>query len=294
MTPNRPEVLNRVFVVGCPRSGTTLVQAMTSAHPRVFSLPETFFFTRAFPRRWITRHLSWPSIRVRNHFEQYLRDIGRSDLASRYRIKIFQRNYCRPFVSVMDHLASDELSPIWLEKTPGHLFCIDEITKCIPSAKFIHVMRNGLDVVNSLYKATNIDSDKYAKFRRYKFLRGKFRGLTVPECVEQWNNALRVVTDYYGQNNHITVWYERLTTNPAPELQGLCRFLDLDFDDNMLNPSLSFHKIVRPDEPWKANNAKRLLRKNAPGNSDSSALSKEDKRLVEKTLLPVPARLLTD
>jgi len=36
--------MRRTFVVGCPRSGTTLVQAMIARHPDVFSLHETFFF----------------------------------------------------------------------------------------------------------------------------------------------------------------------------------------------------------------------------------------------------------
>ena len=34
----------RVFLVGCPRSGTTLLQSMLHAHPSIYSLPETKFF----------------------------------------------------------------------------------------------------------------------------------------------------------------------------------------------------------------------------------------------------------
>ena len=38
-----------VFVVGCPRSGTTLVQCILSASSSAFSLPETHFFSWVLP-----------------------------------------------------------------------------------------------------------------------------------------------------------------------------------------------------------------------------------------------------
>ncbi len=36
--------VNRVFIVGAPRSGTTLLQSMLAAHPRTVSFPETQYF----------------------------------------------------------------------------------------------------------------------------------------------------------------------------------------------------------------------------------------------------------
>ena len=36
----------RVFIVGCPRSGTTLLQAMLASHETVYSFPETHFFKK--------------------------------------------------------------------------------------------------------------------------------------------------------------------------------------------------------------------------------------------------------
>ena len=38
-----------IFVVGCPRSGTTLVQCILSASSHAFSLPETHFFSYLLP-----------------------------------------------------------------------------------------------------------------------------------------------------------------------------------------------------------------------------------------------------
>ena len=37
----------RAFLIGCPRSGTTLLQSLLFSHPDVISFPETFFFVHA-------------------------------------------------------------------------------------------------------------------------------------------------------------------------------------------------------------------------------------------------------
>jgi Sulfotransferase family len=43
------ELERPIFVVGCPRSGTTLVQCILSASSQAFSLPETHFFSFVLP-----------------------------------------------------------------------------------------------------------------------------------------------------------------------------------------------------------------------------------------------------
>jgi len=39
----------RIFLVGCPRSGTTLLQSMLARHDRVFTFPESHLFARSVP-----------------------------------------------------------------------------------------------------------------------------------------------------------------------------------------------------------------------------------------------------
>ena len=40
----RIKIKDRIFIVGCPRSGTTLLQSLLAAHPQIHSFPETHFF----------------------------------------------------------------------------------------------------------------------------------------------------------------------------------------------------------------------------------------------------------
>ena len=42
---NTRAILSRIFLVGCPRSGTTLTQSLLAAHPMVASFPESHFFS---------------------------------------------------------------------------------------------------------------------------------------------------------------------------------------------------------------------------------------------------------
>ena len=40
----KPEITKRIFLIGCPRSGTTIAQVMLAGHPEILSFPETQFF----------------------------------------------------------------------------------------------------------------------------------------------------------------------------------------------------------------------------------------------------------
>ena len=53
-----------IFILGCPRSGTTMLQLMTHAHPRIAIPPETRFMVSAYQRRLQFGNLTDPSSRV--------------------------------------------------------------------------------------------------------------------------------------------------------------------------------------------------------------------------------------
>ena len=56
----------RIFLVGCPRSGTTLLQSLLAAHPDITSFPESHFFRHLIDnRRWLHRTFGIASKRAR-------------------------------------------------------------------------------------------------------------------------------------------------------------------------------------------------------------------------------------
>jgi hypothetical protein len=244
--------MKRVFVVGCARSGTTLLQGMLAAHHRVFSLPETFFFAKVFPRRWIKRNLLWPAIKVRARLPQIVREMGREDLLPMTHIGMFQRDYHRPFVRVMDRMASDAGKDVWIEKTPWHIHCIDEIQRKIPDAMFVHIVRDGKDTVASLFDATHRNPATWASLPAIS----SFKGFTVRECVEFWNREVAISMSWKGHPQHMVVRYEDVVKQPQQVAESICNFLGIEYDTEMIDPSRSFRKIVRDDEAWKARNAR--------------------------------------
>ena len=90
----------KIFIVGSPRSGTTLLQGMLAAHTDVFSLPETFFFAKVLPRSFLKRKCLWPAIKVRRHWLKTLSELGRDDLRDIGEIGFFQSDYHNLFTEV--------------------------------------------------------------------------------------------------------------------------------------------------------------------------------------------------
>ena len=149
----KPEVTKRVFLVGCPRSGTTIAQVMLAAHPEVLSFPETQFF------KWAVGLRRRPQLRIglatgleRRAFHRCVEErLNRPDLKDRLpRQPLLFRTAVNAYVSVLDELTMDDGKAIWLEKTPLHVHFTDLIEKYVSRAHFIHVVRRGSDVVASI------------------------------------------------------------------------------------------------------------------------------------------------
>ncbi|MEQ8960988.1 MAG: sulfotransferase [Coleofasciculus sp. C2-GNP5-27] len=71
----------RIFLVGCPRSGTTLLQSLLAAHPQIASFPESHFFRHLIPEFEPKRRLlGLSSRRGKPHFQRFMREIGHEEM----------------------------------------------------------------------------------------------------------------------------------------------------------------------------------------------------------------------
>jgi len=242
----------RIFIVGCARSGTTLLQGALAAHPAIASFPETHFFCISHRRNPLARLLTLPSANVKGFMAKWVTWIGRPDLAPLDDTTLLDAHYERSLLRILDTLAREKECRIWAEKTPEHLLRIPVITKKIPHARFLHVIRRGPDTVASLYQAAN-ENPLVWKSRWRNFLRP---GLSLRDCVQRWNRGMRITASYCGAPNHHVVRYESLTERPESVLRGVCSFSGIEFVPAMLSPEKAYSRIVRPFERWKENNAK--------------------------------------
>lgn len=241
--------MQRIFVVGCPRSGTTLVQAMLARHPQVFTLPETGLFPRllggmehrygdegAAPRRpTLARRLGLTRRYGRREFVKLQRSLlGHVHARAPWRLDTCVRR----FFATLDELAERDGRTTWLEKTPHHLLYLPEIEHYLPDARFIHVVRPGMEVLASIM-------DAKLHYGDHSFGGGLLL------WARRWNRALDVHRSCLGLRNHSLVFLEDLVRQPGAEWRRLCKFMGLPTD---LELDHSCHQAIADPaaEPWKA------------------------------------------
>ena len=231
----------RFFIVGCERSGTTLLQAMLARHPRVFSFPESHFFCRAASHRLHYRLLglaNWRRSRVALH--QLLTAIRRQDLVYEIpRYSPFLRSLIRAFCGIVDRVTLEQKKDIWVEKTPHHLYEIPVIQRYLPSVKFIHILRDGRDVAASIKDASIQDPDYWGTW-------------SLDALAEIWNKAVQESFSYRDDPAHILVSYDSLLDDPSGELARLCKFMNVDFEPEMLQHWKAADGVVgwMKGKPW--------------------------------------------
>jgi hypothetical protein len=129
------------------------------------------------------------------------------------------RRQAAGFVEILDRLTMDRGKTVWVEKSPEHIAYVDLIERYVRRVKFIHLVRNGADVVASIYDAAH----------KYPDTHWKANWGTVDRCIAQWNEAVRLTCKYMHQPNHHLVTYERLVENTPDVLTELCDFLGLPY-----------------------------------------------------------------
>lgn len=242
--------MRRTFVVGCPRSGTTIVQALLARHPAVYTLPETAFFEQLhgdLAWRWGDANIEPRRRRWRQSLGLTRRHIRETFAALHVQLAgarpampaaYHWRTLSQRFLALLDRSAASAGRSMWLEKTPNHLLYIPEIEALAPDAHFVHVVRRGIDVLASL-------ADVYLRYENDE----AFGGGTV-HWARRWNRAMDIHAQHVGRPNHHFVFLEDLVRQPEAEWARLCAFLQLPPEaplDQACQQSIANLK----DEPWK-------------------------------------------
>jgi hypothetical protein len=215
-------IQKRVFLVGCPRSGTTLLQSLLAANSQVSSFPESHFFEKLFS--------GWRLL--------YLCGIASRGAKPRWKL----RQYVRSFVYIFDKITLEYGRTFWLEKTPGHVQHVREIEQLVPSAKFVHILRNGADNIASMYEVA----------QRYPESWSKWYG-TLDQCIARWIKDARISRACDGLENHRVIEYNRLVESSEEVLRELCQFIGLTFEPGMLeNYTSSAAQLILKKEKWKS------------------------------------------
>ena len=121
--------------------------------------------------------------------------------------------------SFYEACAAREGKPRWGDKSPPYTYKAPRIQRALPEACFIHIIRDGRDVALSLSEVSWGTDD-------------------IAEAAEKWVSEVskaRKRAKNLARGTYMEVQYENLVTNPEPVLREIAEFVDLPWDDAMLD-----------------------------------------------------------
>jgi hypothetical protein len=219
-----------VFIVGCQRSGTTLLRRIVNAHPEIAIPRETNWIAKWFEKQqgvtsdgYVTDELL-PSLM---RYEKFARmGIDEAEVSSLLRIES-PLSYARFVSFVFDLYGMERGKSLVGDKTPSYVLRIPTLHALWPSARFVHLIRDGRDAALSAL-ATYRDRfyvDIYFAARSW----------------EHRVRAARAAGRRLGPDRYVELRYEDLTVAPEPTLRALCGFLGERYEPAMEEP----HRLGR-------------------------------------------------
>lgn len=289
--------IKRAFIVGCGRSGTTLLESLLGGHTLIKGFPESAFFlciigqidsrsrvqSEVALRRKLGRTISDVRVRLgipnkslaREAIRQFAEKIERPEILDEFpENSISISVQVEAFTRILDRLTVEDGKSFWIEKTPLHLYYVDEIEKYLKPVKIIYLVRSGPDVVASLFDASkNYDEKTWGEFH------------SLDKCINQWNHSIAPILSHMHKRNHMAVSYEQLVEDSPRVLRRLCEFLEIEYDPDMLTNYSKVAAFVSSGEPWKVGASSAI--RNANSTKFKTALTEEQQVYVMDRLIKV-------
>lgn len=238
-----PPALDRpIFVVGHPRSGTTLLASMLGRHPDVAGTPESLYLNTV-------RHRLEPLFRrgpeavVAGIETSPMRFLVLDRAALVARLAALPRLDARGvFAATLDEFRRADGKARLVEKTPLHLRHIDELLAWFPDARIVWILRDGRACVASLLRVgwASDDTDVLAR---------------------QWvrNTAYgRAAMARHPGRVHV-IRYEALIADPQAEAAPLLAFAGLTTSEAIFDHSRAVRTVKPTETGWKGNVARPLM-----------------------------------
>lgn len=190
-----------IFIVGLPRTGTTLTERIVSSHSQVESADETFFMPMLIQRV--------SGIQSRENMSPAI--IG---AAAKKNIGSIARGY----LAAVNYRLSDK--PIFIDKLPENFLYLGFIAKAFPDARIIHLKRNPMDSCFAMYKQS------FFKFAYTLESLGRYY-VAYDRLRSHWQDVLK--------DRVIEVEYETLVADQEGQIRSLLDKLGLDFEQACLD-----------------------------------------------------------
>ncbi len=205
------------FVVGAARSGTTLLGAMLNAHPEMTMVSESGFVPKlaeTIRSEPVTAERVVKVIAAAKPIPEY--GLDEDELRGRFE-KLDDLKAAAVLREFYGYINEQNGTSRWGDETPAYLKRMRRIQRALSESRFIHVIRDGRDTAAA--KPGELDPGK---------------ALTIGQRWEKKVTSAR--QQEHLINHYLEVRYEELVANPEIVLREVCEFLELEFDEAMVNP----------------------------------------------------------
>jgi hypothetical protein len=229
-----------IFIVGVPRSGTTLLRVLLDSHSQILALPET---------PWVSGAYGGPlSLR------QLLLDLADGPYgAARNVAGVERKHILAAGAQFLEQLLEPALKArdksVLAFKTPSDIPHLEFLVDLLPDAHYIHITRDGRDVAMSQLSKKGSFFLELRGYRRLSYANVFRRWM-------EWEKKARAVL-YRGNLKVLHLRYEDLVADPGKEMQRAMSFVGLPFEASMLDYAAQSHDFPE----WEAGSTDVVQRK---------------------------------
>lgn len=193
-----------IFIIGMPRSGTTLVESIISSHPEVYGAGEL-------------HHINGIASDIVKYFPSDLTDMKLSDLVDRNSIIEHAKSYIQLSGSAAN------AAKFVTDKMPHNFQHVGLIKTMFPNAKIIHCERNPIDTCLSIYFNNFNSSHTYAT--------------DLDELAEYYLSFYKKIIHHWQSifdDSFLNIGYEELVNNQEDVSKQMIKYCGLEWSDNCL------------------------------------------------------------
>jgi hypothetical protein len=274
--------MDKVFILGNPRSGTSLFRLMLNSHTMINATPECGFL-----HWWYKKYADWDlSCVTSNRLDEYISDLESSKRIEDWKMdytllkeKIIQEkpeNYAKlgELVYTFYGEQKGKKAKVIADKNNYYINHFNDLNEIWPDAKYILVVRDGRDVACSYLNMETLVTNSPYKPKL---------STDIKTIAKEWltnNQNILNFSESLINNQFMVIRYEDFVTDSALYLTKVCHFLGLNFEPEMLNYFIKNAK--EQDEPlssldWK----KKTLEKPDKENIGKYKMELEKESIVE-------------